>query len=68
MSADIDTLGVIAKRLGVTKERVRQIELGALRKLRHPKNNKAWREIFETIAMIEHVNRQNWMLKGVARE
>ena len=45
------TLDAVAKKLGVTKERVRQLEAHALRKLRHPKNNKAWREIFETIAM-----------------
>lgn len=68
MSADIYTLGVIAKRLGVTKERVRQLEAHALRKLRHPKNNKAWREIFETIAMIEYLNKQSWRLKGTVRE
>ena len=68
MSAAVDTLGAIAKRLGVTKERVRQLELHALRKLRHPKNNKAWHEIFETIAMIEQLNKQSWALKGVGRE
>ena len=68
MSAAVDTLGAIAKRLGITKERVRQLELHALRKLRHPKNNKAWREIFETIAMIEQLNKQSWALKGVGRE
>ena len=68
MSAAVDTLGAIAKRLGVTKERVRQLELHALRKLRHPKNNKAWREIFETIAMIEQLNKQSWRLKGLGRE
>lgn len=62
------TLEAVAKRLGVTKERVRQLEAHALRKLRHPKNNKAWREIFETIAMIEQLNKQSWALKGVGRE
>lgn len=62
------TLDAVAKRLGVTKERVRQLEAHALRKLRHPKNNKAWREIFETIAMIEQLNKQSWALKGVGRE
>ena len=65
---DVCTLEAVAKRLGVTKERVRQLELHALRKLRHPKNNKAWREIFETIAMIEQLNKQSWVLKGVRRE
>ncbi|MDY5466751.1 MAG: sigma factor-like helix-turn-helix DNA-binding protein [Campylobacter sp.] len=62
------TLDAVAKRLGVTKERVRQLEAHALRKLRHPKNNKAWREIFETIAMIEQLNKQSWRLKGTGRE
>ena len=62
------TLDAVAKRLGVTKERVRQLEAHALRKLRHPKNNKAWREIFETIAMIEQLNKQSWVLRGVGRE
>ena len=62
------SLDAVAKRLGVTKERVRQLEAHALRKLRHPKNNKAWREIFETIAMIEQLNKQSWALKGVGRE
>lgn len=65
---DTCTLDAVAKRLGVTKERVRQLEAHALRKLRHPKNNKAWREIFETIAMIEQLNKQSWRLKGVGRE
>ena len=68
MSAAVDTLGAIAKRLGVTKERVRQLELHALRKLRHPKNNKAWHEIFETIAMIEQLGAKSCRLKGVGRE
>lgn len=62
------TLDAVAKKLGVTKERVRQLEAHALRKLRHPKNNKAWREIFETIAMIEQLNKQSWVLRGVGRE
>ena len=65
---DVCTLDAVAKRLGVTKERVRQLEAHALRKLRHPKNNKAWREIFETIAMIEQLNKQSWVLRGVGRE
>ena len=65
---DVYTLDAVAKRLGVTKERVRQLEAHALRKLRHPKNNKAWREIFETIAMIEQLNKQSWRLKGTGRE
>ena len=62
------TLDAVAKKLGVTKERVRQLEAHALRKLRHPKNNKAWRVIFETIAMIEQLGAKSWRLKGVGRE
>ena len=65
---DVCTLDAVAKKLGVTKERVRQLEAHALRKLRHPKNNKAWREICETIAMIEQLNKQSWRLKGTGRE
>ena len=65
---DVCTLDAVAKRLGVTKERVRQLEAHALRKLRHPKNNKAWREIFETIAMIEQLGAKSWRLKGVGIE
>ena len=65
---DTCTLDAVAKRLGVTTERVRQLEAHALRKLRHPKNNKAWREIFETIAMIEQLGAKSWRLKGVGRE
>ena len=65
---DVCTLDAVAKRLGVTKERVRQLEAHALRKLRHPKNNKAWREIFETIAMIEQLGAKSCRLKGVGRE
>ena len=68
MSAAVETLGGIAKRLGGTKERVRQLELHALRKKKKKKNNKAWCEIFETIAMIEQMNAKKWVLKGVGRE
>ena len=34
------TLSEVAERLGITRERVRQIEAKALRKLRHPSRNK----------------------------
>lgn len=43
----------IAKILGVSSERVRQIERTAIAKLMHPKNRGAWKDIKETIAMIE---------------
>jgi RNA polymerase primary sigma factor len=38
------TLEEIGKRLGVTRERIRQIEAMALRKLRHPSRSKTLRE------------------------
>jgi len=41
------TLDEIAKRLGVTKERVRQIERTALKKLKSPKVSKKLREYLE---------------------
>lgn len=41
------TLEVIGKSLGVTRERVRQIEAGALKKLRHPVRSKPLRGFIE---------------------
>lgn len=41
------TLNEIANILGITKERVRQIEQMALKKLRHPKVSKELREYLE---------------------
>jgi RNA polymerase primary sigma factor len=41
------TLDEIAKRLGVTRERVRQIERTALKKLKSPKVSKKLREYLE---------------------
>lgn len=41
------TLSEIANILGITKERVRQIEQMALKKLRHPKVSKELREYLE---------------------
>lgn len=55
----MNKLALIAEKMGVSPERVRQIELCALRKLRHPRNNKAWKDIYETIAMIERSKRLN---------
>lgn len=68
MKTDGYTLEVIANRLGLTRERVRQLETHALRKLRHPKNNKAWREIFETISMIEQIKIKKWVIKAKGGE
>lgn len=47
------TLNQIAQILGLSTERVRQIERSALAKLSHPKNFKKWEEIKETMAMIQ---------------
>lgn len=42
------TLGELGQRFGVTKERVRQLEARALRKLRHPTRNRMLREYLES--------------------
>ncbi len=47
------TLKQIAQILGLSTERVRQIERTALAKLSHPRNRKKWEEIKETMAMIQ---------------
>lgn len=47
------TLKEIAQILGLSTERVRQIERSALAKLSHPRNCKKWEEIKETMAMIQ---------------
>nr|DAO98455.1 MAG TPA: Sigma-70, region 4 [Caudoviricetes sp.] len=47
------TLKEIAQILGLSTERVRQIERSALAKLAHPRNRKKWEEIKETMAMIQ---------------
>lgn len=43
------TLQEIADLLGVTRERARQIEIMAIKKLRQPKLRKQWEEIVESI-------------------
>ncbi|RRD53585.1 sigma factor-like helix-turn-helix DNA-binding protein [Campylobacter rectus] len=47
------TLKQIAQILGLSTERVRQIERTALAKLAHPRNRKKWEEIKETMAMMQ---------------
>jgi RNA polymerase primary sigma factor len=41
------TLKEAGERFGVTRERIRQIEVGALRKLRHPSRSKRLIDFFE---------------------
>lgn len=46
------TLQEIADLLGVTRERARQIEMQALKKLKHPRFRKQWKEITESMDLL----------------
>lgn len=46
------TLQEIANQLGVTRERARQIEMQALKKLKHPRFRKQWKDIVESIDLL----------------
>ena len=46
------TLQEIANQLGVTRERARQIEMQALKKLKHPRFRKQWKEITESMDLL----------------
>ena len=43
------TLQEVADKLGVTRERARQIEAQAIKRLKHPKLRKQWEEIIDTL-------------------
>jgi DNA-directed RNA polymerase sigma subunit (sigma70/sigma32) len=47
------TLKEIAKRLNIPREKVRQTELRAIKKLKHPRNRKQWKEIGETLSSLD---------------
>ena len=51
-NGDSYTLQEIANMLGVTRERARQIEMQALKKLKHPRFRKQWETITQSIGMI----------------
>jgi RNA polymerase primary sigma factor len=51
-NGDSYTLQEIANMLGVTRERARQIEMQALKKLKHPRFRKQWKEITESMDLL----------------
>jgi DNA-directed RNA polymerase sigma subunit (sigma70/sigma32) len=51
-NGDTYTLAEVAEKLGVTRERARQIEMQALKKLKHPRLRKQWETITESMDMI----------------
>ncbi len=53
-NGDSYTLQEIANMLGVTRERARQIEMQALKKLKHPRFRKQWNEIMESNHMLSN--------------
>ncbi len=48
-SGDTYTLQEIADTLGVTRERARQIEMQAVKKLKHPKLRAQWENIIDSV-------------------
>ncbi|OHE00711.1 MAG: hypothetical protein A2W82_04950 [Sulfurimonas sp. RIFCSPLOWO2_12_36_12] len=51
-SGDTYTLQEVAKLLGVTRERARQIEMQALKKLKQPKLRAEWENIIDSVRYI----------------
>jgi DNA-directed RNA polymerase sigma subunit (sigma70/sigma32) len=51
-NGDTYTLAEVAQKLCVTRERARQIEMQALKKLKHPRLRKQWEVITESMDMI----------------
>lgn len=48
-TGDDYTLQEIGDKLGLTRERVRQIEMSALKKLKHPKLRAQWGDIIDSV-------------------
>ena len=48
-TGDDYTLQEIADKLGLTRERVRQIEMSALKKLKHPKLRAQWGDVIDSV-------------------
>lgn len=55
------TLEECGKEMGITRERIRQIEAKAIRKLRHPRRFKSW--FFDTLERYEKEAKENRELK-----
>lgn len=51
-NGDTYTLAEVAEKLRVTRERARQIEMQALKKLKHPRLRKQWETITDSMDMI----------------
>lgn len=61
------THAVIAKILGLSTERVRQIEKRAIAKLAHPKNKKLWESVREALGEIEKERAKRYNSEEITR-
>ena len=52
------SLQEIADMLGISRERVRQIEAQAIKKLKHPKMRNRWRDINETLDDVKKISQK----------
>lgn len=61
-TGDTYTLQEIADTLGVTRERTRQIEAIALKKLKHPKLRAQWENIIDSVRDINNTTQKSGVL------